>query len=157
MPAPIRLRRAVVPLALAAAVATGAFGVFETSISLCDGWSYDEVVAPAAAPAGVIAKRALANAPWRFDARPDAPDLAAYWDRWRTRGDELAPLGDPAAVCLRYAAWLPGVSAALVGTTSAARLAAHVDAVARGPLDDTVIAQLRAGSRGRDRDWPGII
>ena len=32
---------------------------------------------------GVIAKRPLGNAPWRFSERPGAQDVALYWDRMR--------------------------------------------------------------------------
>src|SRR5208337_2343728 len=68
--------------ALAWAVRSGRFGAIETSVNLCDQRVIDEVLpAAAAAGMGVVAKRPLANAPWRFGARPAGDYAEVYWDR----------------------------------------------------------------------------
>ena len=139
---------------LAVAVGLGVFDVVETSVSALDGWSLENQIGEAAgAGIGVIAKRVLANAPWRFERRPEAADLGIYWDRWHARPELHA---DHAQAFLRYAAWAPGVGAALVGTSSPERLRAHVEAVCTGPLPDEQVDRIRAGSTGGG-SWPGVI
>jgi aryl-alcohol dehydrogenase-like predicted oxidoreductase len=116
------------------AVRSGAFGAVETSVNLADQWSLEHVLpAAAAAGMGVIAKRPLANAPWRFGGRPVGSYSETYWERLRLMGQVPAD-GDWAATAARFAAYAPGISAAIVGTASAEHLRAAVAAVERGSL-----------------------
>jgi aryl-alcohol dehydrogenase-like predicted oxidoreductase len=141
--------------ALAWAVASGAFAVVETSVSLADQWSLQNVV-PAAAGAGigVIAKRPLANAPWRFAERPAGSYSETYWERFLAMGLEPGD-GDWAGTAARFAAYAPGVSAAIVGTASPAHVRAAVTAVERGPLPEAEVARWReAWAR---HSWPGDL
>ena len=138
---------------LLAAIELGVFDVLETSVSALDGWSLQRAM-PKARGAGVIAKRALGNAPWRFDHRPDAPDLATYWDRWRA-APHLQDAG--ADRLIRYAAFAPGVSSTLIGTSSPERLTAAVKAVELGPLPRKLVQLWRNRSTGPNRAWPGVI
>jgi aryl-alcohol dehydrogenase-like predicted oxidoreductase len=137
------------------AVRSGAFGAVETSVSLADQWSLENVLATAAsAGVGVIAKRPLANAPWRFAERPVGSYSETYWARLRAMGREPAD-GDWAATAARFAACAPGVSAAIVGTASADHLRAAVAAVERGPLPAEEVAAWRAAWRAFA--WPGDV
>ncbi|MEA2380274.1 MAG: hypothetical protein QOH72_245 [Solirubrobacteraceae bacterium] len=141
--------------ALAWAVRSGAFGAVETSVNIADQWSWVNVLpAAAAAGMGVIAKRPLANAPWRFAERPVGAYSETYWERLRAMGREPAD-GDWAATAARFAAYAPGVSAAIVGTASAEHLRAAVGAVERGPLAADEVAAWRAA--WREFSWPGDV
>ena len=137
------------------AVRSGAFGAVETSVNVADQWSLENVL-PAAASAGmgVIAKRPLANAPWRFAERPAGSYSETYWERLRAMGRAPAD-GDWAATAARFAAYAPGVSAAIVGTASPEHLRAAVEAVERGPLAEDEVAAWRAAWRAFS--WPGDV
>lgn len=144
--------------ALAAAVASRRFDVIECSVSPFDRASLPGVVAEArAAGIGVLAKRALANAAWRFDSAPEALDVRIYWERARAMGVDPSPLAWP-ELALRFAAFADGVCAALAGTSSVAHLEAAVSAVERGPLDPAFRARLDdAWNLHATPDWRGVI
>jgi aryl-alcohol dehydrogenase-like predicted oxidoreductase len=139
------------------AVASGAFGSIQTSVSLLDQNGLGRAVAEAARRGlGVIAKRPLANAPWRFAERPAAHDVGEYWDRLQQLA--LPALPRPLdEVALRFSAFSPGVSAAIVGTSRLAHLEAHVRAAAAGPLPADWREPLEAAFRARGAHWPGLI
>jgi aryl-alcohol dehydrogenase-like predicted oxidoreductase len=143
--------------ALAWAVRSGRFQVVETSVNLCDQRVLDEVLPAArAAGIGVIAKRPLANAAWRFAERPVGDYAEVYWERLRAMGigpgarawDELA---------IRFAAFQPGVSTAIAGTASSAHLQRLAGFVAAGALGEDEVAEIRAAFRRCDRGWVGQV
>ncbi|MGN6330497.1 MAG: aldo/keto reductase [Motilibacteraceae bacterium] len=140
--------------ALAWSVACGHFGAVQTSVNLADQWSLRHVLpAAAAAGLGVVAKRPIANAPWRFAQRPVGAYAEDYWERLRTL--DLRPSdGDWHGTALRFSAYAPGVSTAIVGTGSPAHLAEAVAAAQAGPLPEPEVR------RWRDvfpADWPGLV
>jgi len=141
--------------ALLWAVRSGLFGAVQCSVSVVDQAALDGAVAEAAGHGiGVLGKRALGNAPWRFDARPPEPDVAEAWDRFRALRPEAAGLSWP-ALFTRFAAFAPGVSAVLVGTASLAHLKDAAGAVEQGPLDPARLASLRGAFAGRG--WSGRV
>ena len=145
--------------ALDLAVDSGGFGGIQTSVNLCDLASLEKgtVARAAARGMGVLAKRPLANAPWARTAPPAGDEAAAaYFDRWKRLAYDLGGL-EPAEAALRFAAFAPGIAAAIVGTRSLARLSAHLAAVARGPLPETLESALLARWRERGGAWPGMI
>lgn len=138
-----------------AAARPDVFGVVECSLSVLDRANEACILQASAGGAGVLAKRPLANAPWRFASRPERHDHAIYWERLRALAYEPPLPWDELAV--RFAAHAPGVSCALVGTSSAAHLARAIDGASAGPLDAGTLAALadawaRAGSA-----WPGVV
>jgi aryl-alcohol dehydrogenase-like predicted oxidoreductase len=137
------------------AVRSGHFGAVETSLNLADQWSLTHVL-PDAARLGVIAKRPLANAPWRFAERPVGEYAETYWERLRTLGLEPAD-GDWTATAVRFAAFAPGVSAAIVGTASPEHLRAAAWAVERGPLPDGEVERWRRAWGAHADVWPGEV
>lgn len=159
--------------ALQWAVDSGAFGSIQCSVSAVDQTVLDGQVAQARAKGlGVLAKRALGNAPWRFAARPEASDVAEAWDRFGALCRELgvAPGGaaaDGAVGALgasswtelftRFTGYAPGVDALLVGTRSAAHLLAAVRAVEAGPLEAKQVASLRGAFVRCGTGWRGRI
>jgi aryl-alcohol dehydrogenase-like predicted oxidoreductase len=143
--------------ALLWAVRSGLFGAVQCSVSVVDQAALDGAVAEAEARGiGVLGKRALGNAPWRFDARPPEPDVAEAWDRFRALRPDAGGLSWP-ALFTRFAAFAPGVSAVLVGTASLAHLREATGAVEQGPLDPARLASLRGAFAGAGRGWGGRI
>ena len=143
--------------ALLWAVRSGLFGAVQCSVSIVDQAVLDGAVPEAQAHGiGVLAKRALGNAPWRFDARPAEPDVAEAWDRFRMLRPDAGGLPWP-VLFTRFAAHASGVSAVLIGTASLAHLKEAIAAVEQGPLDSRVVASLRAAFTAAGRSWSGRI
>ena len=146
--------------AAASAVESGRFAVLETSVNLVDQAALAGAV-PAAAGRGmvVLGKRPLANGAWRWappgTTPPAAADLAEYTRRFRSMNLEAIRGGlEWAEVAVRFAAFAPGVTTAVVGTASFAHLEAAAAAVARGPLPAGQVEAIRAAFLP---SWPGII
>ena len=143
--------------ALSWAIDSGAFGAVQTSVNLADQWTLGALVPRAAgAGLGIIAKRPLANAAWRFQDRPVGQYEEPYWERLRIMALEPAD-GDWTGTALRYSAFAPGVSTAIVGTSSVAHLQAAVAAMAGGPLPGEELDRWRAAFAGHEAEWPGQI
>ena len=136
------------------AAASGAFGAVQTSVSLFDQHAIDNAVRLAEARGvGVIAKRPLGNAPWRFEARPQGSDAEEYWDRWQAMGIERGELSWD-ELAMRFTLSVPGVSSAIVGSRSLAHMRQNIAAAAKGPLSDDVVQAIRGAFRA---EWRGKI
>jgi aryl-alcohol dehydrogenase-like predicted oxidoreductase len=143
--------------ALELAVRSGELGVVQCSVSIVDPGALSSAVPDAAARGvGVLAKRPLGNAPWRFDRRPDAEDVAEAWDRFRALG--LDPAGTPwDALAARFSAFAPGVGSILLGTASPEHLRSVARALDDGPLPATVLAAIHDAHARVGHGWTGRI
>jgi aryl-alcohol dehydrogenase-like predicted oxidoreductase len=143
--------------ALEWAAAAGTFGSLELSVNICDQRALETLVPNASqAGLGIIAKRPIANAPWRFKDRPVGNYGETYWERLQTM--KLEPEGlDWDEFALRFSAFAPGVSSAIVGTSSPENLARNVEIVSRGALSGDVVARVRQAFRAHDRGWVGQV
>ncbi|GGR53539.1 oxidoreductase [Deinococcus seoulensis] len=147
--------------ALAWAAQSGRFGSLETSVNLADQWSRHQVL-PAAHSAGlgVIAKRPIANAAWRFSERPVGEYAEPYWERLGILNlnavREAAGL-DWTQFALRFSAHAPGVHSAIVGTASSENLERNVRTVQEGPLPLDVLTHIEAAWRVHGADWGGEV
>ena len=156
---------------LAWAAASGQFDSLQLSWNLCDQHAAAVIARAHEAGLGVIAKRPLGNAPWRFDDRPTGHEAEAYWVRWRelttaSPGDAAPPdytsLMDPVELpwdefAARFAAHYPGVSSAIIGTAKIPHLCHNAELVARGALPEELIAAVRARFQAVGAGWPGRI
>jgi aryl-alcohol dehydrogenase-like predicted oxidoreductase len=143
--------------ALLWAIRSGAFGAVQCSVSVVDQGVLAGAVAEARARGvGVLAKRPLGNAPWRFESRPAEDDVAEAWDRFHALGLDPGGLAWP-ALFTRFAAFAPGVSSILLGTASPAHLAEGAAALEQGPLDPAHVAALRAAFARAGQGWAGRI
>jgi len=140
--------------ALQYALDCGAFQVVQTSISVCDQANLPKRLPQAAEQGiGVLAKRPLASNVWRYGERPGDFAEGHYWDRWKAMA--IDPQGlDWNTLSLRFAAFQPGVSSVLVGTSKGANLARNLQALAQGPLPDALRSAVETAYRP---EWPGII
>ncbi|WP_027461387.1 aldo/keto reductase [Deinococcus murrayi] len=143
--------------ALAWAAGSGHFGSLETSVSVADQWSLHHVLPGAAARGlGVIAKRPIANAAWQFRERPAGQYAEVYWERLQTL--EL----DPGELewdefALRFSAFAPGVSSAIVGTARVENLKRNAAIIERGPLPAELLAQIESAWAEHGGDWGGEV
>lgn len=143
--------------ALAWAAGAGVFGAVQSSVNLADQRSLREML-PAASRhgLGIVAKRPLANAPWRHSERPVGVYGETYWLRLRELG--LGPESDDwPGTALRFSAFTPGVSTAIVGTSRTANLGAAAAAVERGPLPVTERARWENAFAPHAGVWAGEV
>ncbi|MBL8111684.1 MAG: aldo/keto reductase [Acidobacteria bacterium] len=132
------------------AARSGAFGSLQCSVNLCD---QEALETDLSRP--LLAKRPLANAPWRFAGRPVGDEAEPYWERFQTLS--LPSFGLPwDELAIRFSAYAPGVSSALVGTRSVSNLRRTAEAVERGPLPKDIVDAIRARYR-ECGGWPGRI
>lgn len=124
--------------AAAWAVRSGRFDALQTSINVADQQGLDEVLPEAVTRSmAVIAKRPIANVAWRTGDRPPADSY--HHEYWR-RLSELAfdftrlPLPEAVAIALRFTVFQPGVSTAIVGSSSPGRFAENAKTLAAGAL-----------------------
>lgn len=137
---------------LAFAADSGRFGAIETSVNLVDQRNLHDVVRHHP-ELGVIAKRPIANAPWRFAERPVGHYAELYWERFPQLG--LDPGDLPwAELALRFTAFAPGVGCAITGTADLANLRANVEAVSHGPLPEAMLEDVEEAWARVGADWP---
>jgi len=139
------------------AIDCGRFGSVQTSVSMCDQANLVQHLPTAAARGiGVIAKRPLAGAIWRFDQRPSEFAEGEYWERLQSMA--IDPRGlDWNALALRFAAYAPGVTSAIVGTSKPDNLQRNVEIIDQGPLEPALqLAVLNAFAR-HGQGWSGVI
>ncbi|HEV2970712.1 MAG TPA: aldo/keto reductase [Pirellulales bacterium] len=140
------------------AVECGTFDSLQTSLSIADQEAID-LTLPLARERGmgVIAKRPIANAAWRYAKSPEVEYHRVYWQRLQTLGYGF--LADPekaASISLRFTLSMPGVCTAIVGTKNPARWRENAAVVAAGPLPTTQFEAIRAKwSAFADATWVG--
>lgn len=139
------------------AVECGVFQAVQCSVNVCDQRALDGPIAKAAGRGmAVVAKRPLANAPWRFSERPAGDYAEEYWRRLQAMA--LTPGELPwEELFLRFAAFAPGVSTAIAGTRRIENLEANLRALEKGPLPAATLALLRDTFRRADRGWEGQV
>ncbi len=143
--------------ALAWALADGRFGGVECSVNLFDQGGLAGPLADALRDGlGVIAKRPLGNAPWRFEQRPVGDYAETYWERMHALALDTGGLPwDEFA--LRFSAWQPEVSSAIVGTASVAHLRHDAEIATKGPLPDEATAAVRRRFAECGAAWTGQV
>lgn len=147
------------------AIESGKFDALQTSINVCD-QECIELTLPLAREKGlgVIAKRPIANAVWRYDESPGNDYHTEYWRRWQAlayefaAGDKRADAGPDGAagVALRFTAMQPGVHVLIVGTTKPERWAQNAELLRAGPLERELHDAIRARWKATAQpDWTG--
>lgn len=147
------------------AIESGRFDTLQTSLNIVDQEAI-ELTLPLAEQedVGVIVKRAIGNAVWRYEKQPESGYHGEYWRRLQAldygfvKGDNRKKEGPdgPAGVALRFVAQQPGVCVMLVGTTKPERWRQNAELVRAGPLSK----EIAEGIRGRWREvakpsWTG--
>ena len=145
------------------AVECGRFDVLQTSVNVADQEALD-LTLPLARERGmgVVAKRPLANAAWRYSRKPAEPYHVAYWSRLRALDYPFLHRGAApsaaAGTALRFTLSVPGVHTAIVGTARPGRPAANAALLAAGPLPRAEFDAIRARWREvADGSWGGQV
>lgn len=135
------------------AARSGEFGSLQTSLNICDQRVIEGGLSVAqAAGMGVIAKRPIANAPWRFEQRPVGDYAEEYWLRWQAMGLDRGEY-EWQELALRFTAFRPGVSSSIVGTSKLEHLRYNIGLVERGALPAEVVQNLQDTFRQHDQAW----
>jgi aryl-alcohol dehydrogenase-like predicted oxidoreductase len=147
------------------AIESGRFDSLQTSINICDQECL-ELTLPLAKERGmgVIAKRPIANAVWRYDSKPDNGYHTEYWRRLQElkyafasgeKRNDAGPDG-AAGVAMRFTAMQPGVHVLIVGTTKPTRWAQNAELLRAGPLSKELADSIRATWKATAKpDWTG--
>ncbi|MBV8265690.1 MAG: aldo/keto reductase [Planctomycetaceae bacterium] len=143
------------------AIESGAFDALQTSVSIADQEAIDLTLPLAQArQMGVIAKRPLANAAWRYAERPENAYHQPYWERLRVLDYDFLR-SDPreaASVALRFTLGVPGVHTMIVGTTKPGRWRENAALLDAGPLPREQFEAIRSRWREvADASWVGQI
>ncbi|CAA9410831.1 MAG: Oxidoreductase, aldo/keto reductase family [uncultured Pyrinomonadaceae bacterium] len=142
------------------AIETDVFDSLQTSVSVADQTPIDTNIKLAATKnIGVIAKRPIANAVWRHDAKPESSYHHEYWDRiQKLKFDFLNKSTEEAtAIALRFTLSIPGVHTMIVGTTRPNRWQENAKYIAEGELSGEEYEAIRNRWKevGGD-DWVGM-
>ena len=139
-------------------VECGRFDTLQTSVSIADQEALDLTLPLARTrDVGIIAKRPLANAAWRYARKPAEPYYQTYWSRLRAL--DYPFLRNPeagAATALRFTLAVAGVHTAIVGTAKPERWTQNAAQLEAGALPaqefETIRARWRAAA---DASWAG--
>lgn len=143
--------------ALTWAVDSGRFGSVQTSVNIADQWSLHRVLPEAQGRGlGVIAKRPIANAAWKYKTRPRGQYAEAYWERLCQLAYDAIDLGWM-DFALRFTAYAPGVHSAIVGTANLHNLEENVRIVQGGPLSPAELRHVEEVWQAHGLHWPGEI
>jgi aryl-alcohol dehydrogenase-like predicted oxidoreductase len=143
------------------AIETGVFDTLQTSINIADQEAIDVTLPLAGAHGmGVIAKRPIANAAWKYETKPPNPYHHEYWERLRVLdyGFLTEPLTKSLGAALRFTLAVPQVSVAILGTKSEERWRDNLDIYRSSALSPEEYAEIRRIWRERSmREWVGQV
>jgi len=138
------------------AVNSNSFGSIQTSINICDQIDLDDSIKQAKEKGiGVIAKRPIANAPWRFSERPYGNYCEEYWHRWKTMN--LPQQENWLDTFLRFSVFANGVDTAIVGTTKIEHLKSNIRIIEQGPLDSELNNLILESFKNHNNNWAGEV
>lgn len=143
--------------ALQYAIQSQRFGSLQTSVNFCDQRGISRFLPEAKVNGmGVIAKRPIANAPWRHESPPVGHYSEEYWHRWKKMNPD--PHGLPwDELALRFTAFSPGVDTCILGTSSSAHLKTGIEAINKGALPRDVHNYLTDNFKLNNSNWSGLI
>lgn len=135
------------------AVDSNSFGSIMTSVNICDQLDIDGSIKSAEEKGiGVIAKRPLANAPWRFADRPYDNYVETYWLRWKEMN--LPEQEDWLDTFIRFSVFTEGIDSAIVGTRNPDHLQQCISSIEKGPLAEDIYRLIR---NSFNPDWRGEV
>ncbi|MCX6169411.1 MAG: aldo/keto reductase [Ignavibacteriales bacterium] len=138
------------------AVESNVFQAIQTSFNICDQRKLENIFPTTIKKhIGVIAKRPIANAPWRFNEQPHGHYAEEYWLRWKKMHIDIGIGWNEAA--LRFAAFSEGVNSCIVGTTNIEHLKQNIEIVSKGKLPEDIYLALRNAFIQNDDGWTGQV
>jgi len=143
------------------AVNCGAFDTLQTSMSIADQKAITLTLPSAKEKGmGIIAKRPIANAVWKYRARPQDPYIQAYWERLLKLDYPFLRAGAKTGpeTALKFTLSIPGVHTAIVGTIKPGRWQQNAEILATGLLAQQHFESIRTRwMEVAEADWGGEI
>jgi aryl-alcohol dehydrogenase-like predicted oxidoreductase len=142
------------------AIECGRFDTLQTSVSIADQEAIERTLPLAVKRGiGVIAKRPIANAAWRYARRPIEPYYQPYWERLRALEYQFLRDAERAvSTALRFTLATPGVHTAIVGTKQPDRWPENARLLQAGPLPAAEVEAIRARWRKiAEPSWTGEV
>jgi aryl-alcohol dehydrogenase-like predicted oxidoreductase len=138
------------------AVDSNLFRSVQTSINICDQIDLDGSIKIAKNKGlGVIAKRPVANAPWKYLERPAGKYVEEYWHRWKTMN--LPEQENWLDTFLRFSVYAKGVDTAIVGTTNIEHLKSNIKIIEKGPLESELNDLIIERFKTHNNNWRGEV
>jgi aryl-alcohol dehydrogenase-like predicted oxidoreductase len=138
------------------AIDSNSFGSIQTSVNICDQLDLDGSVKQAKEKGmGVIAKRPIANAPWRFSEKPVGHYCEEYWHRLKKMN--LPEQENWLDTFLRFSVFAKGVDTAIVGTTNIEHLKSNIKIIEKGPLQSELNNLLIERFKTYNQNWHGEV
>lgn len=142
--------------ALEFAAASGKFESLQFSLNPFDQRSIDRILPlTKEKKIGVIAKRPIANVPWRFTEQPFGNYCEEYWKRMTQMNLNLNITWLEAAI--RFSAFTEGVSSIIVGTSSLKHLKSNLQILEMEKLPEEIYSLIRKTFREKDNGWDGQV
>lgn len=142
--------------ALQYAASLESFGSLQFSINLFDQRSIDEILPVTSKKNfGVIAKRPIANVPWRFVNQPHGDYCEEYWKRMMKMKPKLEI--DWLEAAIRFTGFTGGISSIIIGSTSINHIANNLKLLERGKLPDEIYSMMRDSFKKNDENWVGQV
>lgn len=139
------------------AVKSKIFDSIECSINICDQRVIEnQLQACKDNGLGVIAKRPIANAPWRFQERPIGQYVEPYWERFQKMNIQTNGLSFH-EIAIRFIGYLDGVSSFIIGTTSLDHFKENLALLEKGPLPKEIIDNITSSFKENDDNWIGQV
>lgn len=139
--------------ALEYAINSDKFDSIMTSVNICDQYSLNNLIPMAKQKdLGVIAKRPIANAPWRFVERPVGNYAEEYWLRWKEMN--LPESENWLDTFLRFSIYADGVDSAIIGSTNVNHLQTDIQIIEKGPLNPALANYIKTSF---NEYWMGLI
>lgn len=144
------------------AVEMNVFETLQTSLSIFDQECIDLTLPLAREKGmGVIAKRPIGNAVWRFPSRPDNSYVVEYWERMRALGYDFLDGSSESigARALRFTYSVPGVHTMIVGTKVPGRWRSNALLLEKGPLSQPEMNAIREQwlQVSKGKNWVGQV
>jgi aryl-alcohol dehydrogenase-like predicted oxidoreductase len=138
------------------AVDSNLFRSVQTSINICDQIDLDGSIKIAKNKGlGVIAKRPVANAPWKYLEKPAGKYVEEYWRRWKTMN--LPEQENWLDTFLRFSVFAEGVDTAIVGTTNIEHLKSNIKIIEKGPLESELNDLIIERFKTHNNNWRGEV
>ena len=138
------------------ALHSGRFASLMTSINVFDQRFIDRSLWEAKQKGlGVIAKRPIGNAAWRFQEQPTGDYCEEYWHRFKAMAFE--PEMPWIEFAVRFTAFIYGVDTCIIGSTNIKNIKNNILAVENGKLPDELVERARSSFRQHDNNWIGQL
>jgi aryl-alcohol dehydrogenase-like predicted oxidoreductase len=143
--------------ALQFALGSGRFGSIQCSVNLFDQQGIRWYLPMAAEKGyGIIGKRPLGNAVWRYSNRPEGHGHVLYYDRYKKMNISNYGLSY-SELALRFSAFAPFVSSIIIGTSNQGHLLENIQFAEQGALPEEIVNDVQSKFEDLGSSLHGLI